>query len=182
MAANRDGLIANLAQSRFALSPEDIQELETDAAAFVPKMMARVMLESQMSTMKFLAQAVPGMVKQFNTVQTANNEAEDKFFTTHKSLGLDKTNPKHREVAFRMAKLYRQANPEMPLEQLIAEVGPVVAAAVQAQGQPAAPAPQSVPQGFRPAPFTPAVNGGGGMSPQPAPMSTWEGMGANYDE
>lgn len=181
MAANRDSVIAHLAQDRFALSPEDIQELEENAAAFVPKMMARVAYEAQVSMMKFLAQSVPGMVKQYNTVQKANTEAEDKFFSAHEKLGLKKSDPKHREVAFRMASLYRQANPQMPLEQLIAEVGPIVAAAVQAQA-PAAPAAPSAPPSFRPAPFTPAVNGGGGMSPTPAPTSPWEGMGANYDD
>ncbi len=183
MAANRDGVIAHLAQERFALSDVDIQELETNAAAFVPKMMARVAYEAQVSMMKFLAQSVPGMVKQYNTVQTANNKAETQFFDTHKTLGLDKDNQKHREVAFRMASLYRQANPQMPLEQLIAEVGPIVAAAVQAQApaaQPAATPPP--PAGFRPVPFTPAVNGGGGFTPQAAPADPWSGMGANYDE
>ena len=181
MAANRDSVIAHLASDRFALSQEDIQELETDAATFVPKMMARVAYEAQVSMMKFLAQSVPGMVKQYNTVQKANSEAEDQFFSTHEKLGLNKSDPKHREVAFRMAKLYRQANPDMPLPQLIAEVGPIVAAAVQAQAKPAAPAP-SAPPGFKPTPFTPAVNGGGGFTPQAAPADPWSGMGANYDD
>lgn len=180
--ANRDAAIAHLATSKFALTPEDIQELETDAAAFVPKMMGRVMHEAQVSMMKFLAQAVPGMVKQFNTVQTANSAAEDKFFSVNQGLGLDKANQKHREAAFRIAKIYRQANPDMPLEQLISEVGPMVAMAVKAQAAPAAQAVPGSPAAPRVTPFRPAVNGGGGVTATPAEANPWMGLGQNYDE
>ena len=185
MAAARNDVIAHLAQDRFALTPEDIQELETDAAAFVPKMMARVMFEAQTSMMKFLAQSVPGMIQKHTRVTAANSEAESKFFDAHKALGLDAKNPQHREVAFRMASLYRQANPQMPLEQLIAEVGPVVAASLRANGHlaqtPAAPStPTAAPRGGTP--FRPAVNGGGGASPAPAQANEWAGLGMNFDE
>ena len=180
---HRDTSIAHLAQTRFALSQEDIAELEDNAAAFVPKMMARVHHEAQVSMMKFLAQAVPGMVKQFNTVSTANNEAEDQFFGAHKALGLDKANKEHRAAAFRIAKIYRQANPDMPMEQLIADVGPMVAMSLklpmvpQVPGAPPQPAPAGRPTGFRP-----AVHGGGGASPNAEPANEWAGIGQDFDQ
>ena len=184
--ANRDVSIAHLAQNRFALSQEDIAELEDNAAAFVPKMMARVHHEAQVSMMKFLAQSVPGMIKQFQTVTNANTEAEDQFFEANKALGLNKTNKDHRQAAFALAKIYRQANPDMPMEQLISDVGLMVAAKLklpmvpQAQGAPAIPgSPQPV--AGRPTGFRPAVNGGGGASPNPEPENEWGGLGRDFE-
>lgn len=185
--ANRDAAIAHLAQTRFALSQEDIAELEDNAAVFVPKMMARVLHESQVSMMKFLAQSVPGMMQKFQTVTTANTAAEDQFFATHKNLGLDKSNMEHRKAAFRIASIYRKANPDIPLEQLMADVGPMVALSLklplvpgaQVPGQPSGnlqPAPTARPTGFRP-----AVNGGGGAPPVPEAGNEWSGLGQEFD-
>lgn len=182
--ANRDAAIAHLAETRFALTPDDVAELEDNAAAFVPKMMARVLHESQVSMMKFLAQSVPGMVKQFNTVSKANNDAETQFFIAHKALGLDPANQQHRQAAFRMASLYRQSNPDMPMAQLMAEVGPIVAASLKLPLVPGQAVPGQTITPVMPraaAPFRPAVNGGGGAPPTPEPENEWAGMGQTYD-
>lgn len=183
MEANRNEIIAHLATTKFALSPEDIQEIETDVVTALPKFMSRVFLESQMAAQRFLAQSVPGMVQNYNKVSQANNDAESKFFEAHKALGLSKDNPQHRAAATRIASIYRQANPGIALDQLIQEVGPMVAAAVKASGQPVAPAATPTPQQPRGGtPFRPAVNGGGGVTGQPAPIAPWEGLGMNFDE
>jgi hypothetical protein len=177
--ANRDAVMAHLATSKFALTPEEVQEVETDAVAAIPKLLSRVFLESQIAMQKFLAQAVPGMVKQFNTVSGANEAAEKQFFDTHRALDIN--NPQHRATAVRIATVYRQANPNIPLKQLIAEVGPMVMAALQMNGGVRAPT-APVANGRSPLPFRPAVGGGGGVSPQPEPPNPWEGMGRHYDE
>lgn len=174
--ANRDAVVAHLAQSKFALSEEDIKDLDTDVTVAVPKLLARVFLESQISMQKFLAQAVPGMVKQYNTVTSANDGAEKQFFAAHKAL--DPNNPQHRATTVRIATIYRQANPNIPLKQLIDEVGPMVMAALRVNGQVAAPA---APVAHRAAAFRPAVNGGGGLSPSQEPVSEWAGLGREYD-
>jgi len=176
--ANRDAVMAHLVSSKFALTPEEVQEVETDAVAAIPKLLSRVFLESQIAMQKFLAQAVPGMVKQFNTVSSANESAEKQFFDMHKALDIN--NPQHRAAAVRIATVYRQANPNIPLKQLIAEVGPMVMATLQMNGgvRPQA----SAANGRSPPPFRPAVGGGGGVSPQQEPVNPWEGMGRHYDE
>lgn len=173
--ANRDAVIAHLAQTKFALSEEDIKDLDTDVVAAVPKFLARVFLESQVSMQKFLAQAVPGMVKQYNTVTSANDTAEKQFFSAHKALDIN--NPQHRATTVRIATIYRQANPNIPLKQLIDEVGPMVMAALKVNGgaQAAPTAPRSAPA------FRPAVNGGGGLSPSQEPANEWAGLGREYD-
>jgi len=179
--ANRDMVLAHLAQTKFALSDADIKDLDTDVTTAVPKLLARVFLESQVSMQKFLAQAVPGMVQKYNKVTSANDGAEKKFFERHKAL--DMNNPQHRATTVRIASMYRQANPGIPLDQLIDEVGPMVMASlrINSGGQPQPQA--AVPRGAPRAPaFTPAVNGGGGLSPTPEPGNPWEGLGRNYDE
>lgn len=175
---NRDAVMAHLASTKFALTDEDIQELETDVVKAVPRIMSRVFVEAQVSMQRFLAQAMPGMMRQYSTVTKANDDAEAKFFESHKAIGLDKTNPQHRATAVRLASLYRKANPNIPLEQLISEVGPMVAAAVKANASPAPGAPPA--KGGMP-PFRPAVNGGGGATSTPEPENEWAGLGGTYD-
>src|SRR5258705_716732 len=126
---------------------------------------------------KFLHKGVPGMVRHYQTVTTANSDAERKFFDTHKALDIN--NEQHGQTDVRLATVYRQANPNMPLEQLIQEVGPVVMAAVKVNAPAAS---QTTPQRGGSPPFRPAVNGGGGSSPVAEPQSEWAGMGAKYDE
>jgi hypothetical protein len=149
-------------------------------------MMARVHHEAQVSMMKFLHQAVPEMVKKFQTVTTANTEAEDQFFEANKQLGLNKADKTHRAAAFSLAKIYRQANPDMPMEQLITDVGLMVATKLKLpmNQQALAPAIPGSPQpsvAARPTGFRPAVNGGGGASPNPEPVSEWAGIGQDYE-
>ena len=172
-------MIAHLAQAKFALSEEDIRELDADVTVAVPKLLARAFLESQIASQKFLAQAVPAMIKQFNTVTGANESAEKQFFTAHP--GLNVNDPTHRATAVRIATIYRQANPNIPLPQLIQEVGPMVMAALQvkAQAAPVRPGQPILPRGG--VPFRPAVNGGGGSSPATEPPNEWAGLGQTYD-
>jgi hypothetical protein len=179
--ANRDAIVAHLAQSKFALSEEDIKDLDTDVTVAVPKLLARVFLESQVSMQRFLAQAVPGMMQKYNKVTSANEGAEKKFFDSHKAL--DRNNPQHREAVVRMATVYRQANPGIPLDQLIQEVGPMVMAALRVSAVASAPPSSAARQhgGRSPPPFTPAVNGGGGLSPTTEPPNEWAGLGREYD-
>lgn len=173
---NRDAVIAHLAQTRFALTETDLAELESDAGKAVPKLLARAMYETQTTMYKFLAQAVPGMIQRHQTVSKANSDAETKFFDAHKALGLKMDDAKHREVAKRMASVYRQTNPGLTLDQLIADVGPMVAMALKLSPIPNQPAPQRPMPGFRPA------VGGGGASPAPAETNEWIGLGGNFDE
>lgn len=180
--ANRDAVLAHLATSKFALSEAELTELETDVSVAIPKLLSKVFMESQISMQKFLAQAVPGMVRNYQTVTTANSKAEDQFFEAHKALGLDKTNAQHRQVASRIASIYRQSNPNIPLGQLIQEVGPMVAMALKVNAPPVTPQtaqPPGQPRGGTP--FRPAVNGGGGAPPTPVDENPWAGLGGTYD-
>jgi hypothetical protein len=173
---HRDAVLAHLAQSKFALTEQEVQELETDAVSAMPKVMARVFFESQVSMQKFLAQAVPGMVQQFQHVAKANQDAEQMFFSANKALDIN--NPSHRAAAIRIATVYRQANPQIPMQQLIAEVGSMVTAALKLNGHAKPAVVANPPRGGTP--FRPAV-GGSGAAPNPEPASEWSGLGQQYD-
>ena len=185
MEQNAPALIEHLASTRFALSQEEMQAIETDAVGAIPKLLARVHLESHIAMQKYLAQAVPGMIQRHTQVSTANSEAENKFFDTHKAAGLDKNNPQHRAAAVRVAKMYRQMYPQASLDQLISDIGPMVAKAVGAQASAQTPQPQVPGQPPIVAqPFRPAVNGGGGAIPQPNAQiagDDWSGLGQEFD-
>jgi hypothetical protein len=178
---NRDAAIAHLAQTRFALTDTDIAELESDAAKAVPKLLARAMLETQTTMYRFLAQAVPGMIQKHSTVSKANEDAETKFFEAHKALGLKFDNNDHRKTATRLASLYRQANPGISLDQLISDVGPMVAMTLKLA--PVAPGTAPAPTAPKAPAFRPAVDGGGGgFTPAPAAPNEWMQLGADHEE
>lgn len=182
MEASRDAVIAHLASTKFQLSEAEIAEFESDAATAIPKLAAKIQHDTLTTMYRFLAQSVPGMIQRHTKVTTANNDAEKQFFDAHKALGLKMDDPKHRTAATRIATIYRQANPGIPLNQLIAEVGPMVATALQLQGT-AAPTTPALPNGApKPVGFRPAVGGGGPSSPAPAPVDEWSQLGQNFEE
>jgi hypothetical protein len=117
------------------------------------------------------------MVKQFQTVTRANDDAERTFFAAHKALDIN--NPSHRAAAVRIATVYRQANPGIPMQQLIAEVGPMVSMALKLNGSAPRPAAATSPRGGTP--FRPAV-GGSGAAPTAEAPNEWMGLGMNFDE
>ena len=155
---------------------KNVRELDADVTTAVPKLLARAFLESQIASQKFLAQAVPAMVKQYNTVTGANDDAERRFFAAHPAL--NGSDPAHKATAARIATIYRQSNPNLSLDQLIAEVGPMVMATLRiAGGTPAAPAGRPL----KAAAFKPAVNGGGGAPIAAEPANPWVGLGQEFD-
>lgn len=181
MDQSRDAVIAHLASTKYQLSEAEIAELESDAAAAVPKLLAKVQHETLTTMYRFLAQAVPGMIQKHSTVTTANDKAEEQFFAAHKGLGLKMDDPSHRKTATRIATIYRKSNPEMSLEQLIADVGPMVAASLKLQPVSQVPAVPGAPK--MPA-FRPAVGGGGGpaQTPAPAAQDEWSHLGQDHED
>lgn len=166
---------------RFVLSEEDAAAFEQDAVQALPKLAARLHVEAVTASMKFLAQAFPQMLQRHEQVSKANNAAKEKFFKSFPALNAG--DPKHEQLATRLVSLYKAQNPQATMDEVIAQVGPMVIFSLGLQG--AAPpngAPAAPPQ---PAPsagaFRPAVGGGGG-GPAVAVENPWAGMGQAYDE
>jgi hypothetical protein len=85
-----------------------------------------------------------------------------------------------------MAKMYRQMYPQASLDQLIADIGPMVAQNLKLNGQPQPQTPQVPGQPIMARgtmPFRPAVNGGGApaSSGTPADGNEWAGLGRDFD-
>lgn len=193
MQRDYDQIVPEVARRDFALSQEDVQALETDAAAFIPTLLARLYVRSQVNLFRQMQSTVPAMLQQLTARQAAYSENEGKFYARWP--GIDKT--KHGAVVAKLGRLYRQNNPDATLDQMIEDLGPAVAMAAKIDPatmatavapQPAAAQPSAFqPTGMtrvQPSPFRPA--GGGGASPQPSPqapqMGPWDGLAGDLTE
>lgn len=173
---NFDQLIPHLAQNEFALSPEDLSALETDAPGHIPTLLARVHLKGQMNTLNLLQRMVPQMIQRSVQVMRKNMENEQAFYSSWP--GLDRV--KHGQIVQSYARLFRAQNPQATREQMIQALGPIVA---QAAGvaDPRKAVVNGAPQGrVQPSPFVPAMPGPA-ASPQPAEADPWSGMAPGQD-
>lgn len=174
--------------AEYSLSKEDIEALETDAPAYIPKLAGTLHHRIMVNTLKQMERIVPAIIQRFNDAQNRQKEAEDAFFG--KWPDLDPV--KHRSVVRQYATRYRQMNPQATRDQMFEELGPMVMIAAKVTpgqrqaaqpGAPAAAAPAR-PNGRPPSPFKPAT-GGPSAAPQTPPQEDpWGFMGApgNDDE
>jgi uncharacterized protein with HEPN domain len=165
-----------LAAKNFQLSPEEVEELETDAVAAVPKLLARAQVKAVQASLAYMQQFVPHMIAQHTAQQTESVNTEQQFFTQFPALN----KAEHGDAIRTISHALRAQNPQMPIDQLLAMTGAVVmqqfgvqAPAPQAQQQ--APAPQKT-QPFVPAQSTQAA------PVQPAPVDPFIGMGQDFDD
>lgn len=188
MRANEGAIIEQLASRTFALSEADNQALETNAAAFIPQVMARVYFASQVNMLKQMERIIPALTGRLNKVNSANKANEDKFYQRWPDIKPDQ----HGETILRLARAYRQMNPNVGLDQLIEELGPIALMTLKIQPG-AAPNGQGthVPvQGGParrvgtppPSPFRPAAAGGGGIPTGQPAADPWGGLAGNYTE
>lgn len=186
--ANREAAIAHLAKVRFALTPEEITGLEENAGEAVPKLLAKVFVESQINAMRFMSTSVPALVKQGIETQMRISRNENDFYTHWK--GQIKKSEHHALVG-QYARGYRAANPRATKVELITAVGHMVLSSLGRQALPVnqAPGAQALPNGNGHAaarqvhPFVPAVGGAGGpQQPNAGDSDPWGGMAGDYDE
>lgn len=178
---NRDALLTELASKRFALSPAEQEELETNAVGVIPKIMARVYFDAYTSAMHYLNQQVPGMITSHIAESRKDSEAEDAFFEAWP--GIDRS--KHMDDVLSFATAYRQMNPKASLADAIKFTGSAIVAKYGLQNaskaaQGAAPGRNS--RGRGAAPFAPAAGGRTQITPVVDNGNPWEGMGINFDE
>lgn len=159
---NESAAIEHVAQSMFRLSQEDIGAFEADVAGTVPRLLARVMVKSQQQMFTLLSQFVPQMIQRHNEVTKRQTGNEDKFYSAWP--GLDRE--KHGELVRTYGAAYRKANPNMPLDQMVQDLGRMVSALANVPAG-ALKVPPTGTNGVRPPPspsFVPAVAGTVGHS------------------
>lgn len=164
---NKQAAIDHLAASTFALTSAEIEALETDAVGTIPKLLSRAVVETQAMTLQHLARSVPLMIQNYLKVSQANSENESAFYSKWPSI----KPAEHGELVKRVAQTYRQANPSIPMEQMITDVGTIVMQLAKLQPSAAA----HPGNGSRPpqsSPFVPA-SGGTAAAPQPVEETPW---------
>lgn len=181
---NEAEAIAFTAQSVFALSPEDIQALETAPAEKLPQIMAKGFIKSQQNMLEQMGRLVPQMVQRQIQAYTSNLRHEAKFFDRWKGY---LNSAQHGDTMRHLAVQFRQMHPSATTEQMIEALGPLVmmragvnpAAVVQPQGNgshlpPAANAHPSAGRAPQPSPFVPAAGVGTVSQPASEEQNPWE--------
>lgn len=181
MVENEEFLIDQLATREFNLKPEEIEALNEDATAYVPKLLAKVHLKGQINMMRQLQQVVPAMVQAQMQVLRRNTQNEDQFFSRWPEL--DRV--KHGDTVRNYARIWRQANPNASLNDMIEDLGPMVMmkAKVAPGSRPSQAGPQPAANGRQPPPppFKPAL-GGPATPPAPAEDDPWAGLGQDHEQ
>jgi len=172
----------------FALTPEEVQALETDTVGTVQKLCARTFVKTNANMLMQLGKLIPVMLQRgMEDIKRATTN-EDSFYAAWPQI--DRT--KHKEIVNKYAIAYRTLNPNVSKEDMIKQIGPLVMLAagipLTAMAQPGAPqgsqpvihaaAGSPQPQGVRPPPQTPFVPAvpGPAANGQEVELSPWEAM------
>lgn len=190
LARYKNDIIGDLAAKRFALTPEDISALETDAVGTIPKLLARTYYEAATTTLNQINNMVPRLIEHVVNESRATNAAEDSFYREWPSI--DRV--AHASQVQLAANLYRQANPPPrdPSQGAAWQAGAIRAVGSMVSTMLGLPVVQRAPAnggngGARPPsarPFSPASGGGRVASTNviPNPGDAFAGMGMNFDE
>lgn len=152
LAENETAMVDHLATKMFALSKEDMEELETDVSKAVPKLLARTFVQMQKNMLQQMARLTPAMVQKTTEAVKRNAEAREKFFKRWPALTPDK----HGDTVDQYARTYRQMNPTASFEQMVEALGPIIMMAANVVPTPGPAAPAAPP---KPQPFVPASAG-----------------------
>lgn len=168
-----------LAEHHYKLTEQDVNELNENPAAYIPKAMSRVYLDCISASFQQFVNYLPRMVHQVLEVREATSKQENEFFTAWPDL------KEHKETVLRLGAAYRQSNPAASMQDFINEVGAqsMVALRLVPQGQgngaaaaaAAAAEAASKAKGFKPATGTPA----GAPAKQP-PTNPFEQMAKEF--
>jgi hypothetical protein len=189
---NEQATIDHVAATMFALTPEEVQALETDTVGTVQRLCARTFVKTNANMLMQLSRLIPTMIQRGleDTKRATTNE--DAFYTAWPQIDRQK----HRDLVNRYGVTFRQMNPNTSRDEMIKMLGPLIMMAAgipfNGQPQPAAPVgaqPQVHPaagsppaqNGVRPppqSPFVPAVPGPGATGQEPQ-LEPWEAMFAN---
>jgi hypothetical protein len=130
-----------LAVGQYALTEDQVVELDEDPAKFIPKFAARVYLDAVENATAAVVQLLPQVLGQYQQNTTKADGARESFFKTWDKLDPDK----HSDVLTSIGQAYRAANPNATPDEFIRDVGAATMVALkipfeEAPAEPAAPA------------------------------------------
>lgn len=176
----RKNTLAELATKQFAISGEQLEELDVDPGKVISQLSAKVYLDAVEATTQAVLSQLPTVVQQVTQNQARETEMESKFFD--KWPQLDRNNQAHVDTIRRTGQVYHQLNPTAPPEQFIQDVGAQTIVALQVPN-PAPVAPAAAPT---PTPETvPHVPVGTGAPAAPAasaPSNPFEVLAIQAEE
>jgi hypothetical protein len=181
VAKNRDAIVSHLASDRFKLTKEESDLLDTDVSSAISKIMARTYYEATTSALnlidRLVKQELPSLIDGHTKSTMDYSKAEDGFWQEWPNLDPKTDGPAVNQAA----NLYRQMNPQAPLEDAIKYVGTMVSALT---GKPKVAAPSAAPKINGSRPFTPASGAARVVSQTQVPVdpSPFAGMGQEFDQ
>jgi len=135
LATHEEAAIAHFAQ-QFSLSPQELELLETNVAEAIPRLLAKTAIRVQQTFLASMGRMVPQMIQRHQEVTRRHSTNEDKFYSAWPQIDRSQLGP----TVNRLGALYRQANPNAPLDQMIQELGPFVMATARIPFQGGVPA------------------------------------------
>lgn len=157
----RNNLISHFEQA-YTIPAEEATLLATEPEKVLPKMAARMLVDTYEAVIGEVKRQLPGMMQQFTQAQQTNTEAANQFFKEWPDLN----KPELHETVVRAAMAYRHMNPKATPEDMRRDVGRMVTAVVNGIASPSAPvAPVSAPA----QPHVPVGTTAAG-APQPRPV------------
>jgi len=176
----RDNFVKEVA-GRYTLTQEQKDLMLTEPDKVIPQLAGRMIVDTFDMVVQTVFQQLPGIIHSMTQQQKASSSAEEAFFKRWPAL----QKPEHAAPVMRLAQAYRRLNPQMPLEQLIEEVGAAAHVALkvpydQQPAQPSAPVPVA-PNNVLP--FTPAAPGGTpGHAAPLGPRNFWDELSQETQE
>lgn len=124
-----------LATHHYRLDEAQVNELNENPAAVIPKLMSKVYMDSISAAFQQFTQYLPRMVGQVLEQREKMNSTEKAFFDKWPAL-ID-----HRDAVLRLGQSYRSANPAASMDDFINEVGAQAMVALRLTPTSASPAP-----------------------------------------
>lgn len=154
---------AQLAQHHYAIDEETAKRLDEEPGVAIPQLMARVHVDSMVSTLGYVANQLPAMIDRAIAQRETRSSDEDKFFERWPTLNVEE----HGEAIKLLGGAYRVVNPGATPEQFIRDVGAqtMVAFGLALGNTPPAEEPEVPAQ----KPFTPANASPPSSGPAPRP-------------
>lgn len=152
----RDQTEVLLAEHHYRLDEQQVEQLNENPAAFIPKLMSKVYMDCLSASFQQFTNYLPRMVGQVLEARESTTKNENAFFSAWPDL-VD-----NRDLVLRLGQAYRRSNPSATTENFINEVG---AQAMVALRKPISNGTAAAAEKPKKTPFRPAVN-----TPSAAPV------------
>jgi hypothetical protein len=163
----------------FALDPQTVEALQTDATTALPRLLARTFLLAHASALKAMQEFVPQQIDSRTQGHRAADAAQQEFFTAYPGL----RNETYAGDIINAIQVIRARTPNIPRAQVIRQVGIMVSAL---HGLPMVPPNGGNGSAQRsataaPPPFVPHVGGGVTQTPSAQDENPFSGLGFEFD-